>query len=200
MRSLRLRSCKRRAHSPLRLHDEARLIIGARASSHNQQTQQQIQRYLGARTLCPRTCQRATPATRRSPVHCTWPSIAPTAVPPHVIRPRLATASPRDISCETLCNRQPLLLTVFPCDTQAKSTERWVSMPCSPTRGRAHSQNDAEHLRSLTPCPVYSSLILYNTTHALRGRAWCALATRRFVRLACHVSTSVPSVCWRPCT
>merc|ERR1712195_340506 len=35
----------------------------------------------------------------------------------------------------------------------AKSTERWVSMPCSPTRGRAHSQNDAEHLRSLTPCP-----------------------------------------------
>eukprot|EP00964_Phaeocystis_antarctica_P070095 scaffold42659_cov62-Phaeocystis_antarctica.AAC.2 len=65
-------------------------------------------------------------------------------------------------------------------------------MPCSPTRGRAHSQNDAEHLRSLTPCPVYSSLILYNTTHALRGRAWCALTTRRFVRLACHVSTSVP--------
>ena len=113
MRSLRLRSCKRRAHSPLRLHGEARLILGARASSHNQQTQQQIQRYLGARTLCPRTCQRATPATRRSPVHCTWPSIAPTAVPPHVIRPRLATAGPRDISCETLCNRQPLLLTVF---------------------------------------------------------------------------------------
>ena len=109
MRSLRLSSRKRRAHSPLHLHDEARLIIGARVSSRNQQVQHQLR----APTLCIGTCRRATPATRRSPAHCTWPSIAPIAVPPHVTRPRLATAGPRDISCETLCNRQPLLLTVF---------------------------------------------------------------------------------------
>ena len=102
MRSLRLSSRKRRAHSPLHLHDEARLIIGAQGSSRNQQVQHQLR----APTLCIGTCRRATPATRRSPAHCTWPSIAPIAVPPHVTRPRLATAGPRDISCETLRIRQ----------------------------------------------------------------------------------------------
>ena len=40
----------------------------------------------------------------------------------------------------------------FPCYcTQAKSTERWVSMPYLPKIWRAHSRNGAEHLRSSTP-------------------------------------------------
>merc|ERR1711935_1085032 len=161
MRSLRLSSRKRRAHSPLHLHDEARLIIGAQGSSRNQQVQHQLR----APTLCIGTCRRATPATRRSPAHCTWLSIAPIA---------------------------------------AKSTARWVSMPYSPTSGRAHSRNGAEHLRSPTPRPVYSSsscTIPFMIPCALRACTWCAASPRDVqVRLVCHVSTSVPSVCLRACT
>ena len=106
MRYLRLSGRKRRAHSPLRLRDEARLVIGARVSSRNQQILCLRQQAVRAPMLmCPGTCRRATPATRRSTAHCTWRLIAPTAVPPDVTRPQLATAGPRDTSCETLCIR-----------------------------------------------------------------------------------------------
>ena len=50
----------------------------------------------------------------------------------------------------------------FPCYcTQAKSTERWVSMPYLPKIWRAHSRNGAEHLRSSTPRPVDSHDTLF---------------------------------------
>ena len=77
-------------------------------------------------------------------------------------------------------------------------------MPYSPTSGRAHSRNGAEHLRSPTPRPVYSSsscTIPFMIPCALRACTWCAASPRNVqVRLVCHVSTSVPSVCLRACT
>ena len=196
MRYLRLSGRKRRAHSPLRLRDEARLVIGARVSSRNQQILCLRQQAVRAPMLmCPGTCRRATPATRRSTAHCTWRLIAPTAVPPDVTRPRLATAGPRDTSCETLCDRAPLHLTVFLATARRR---RAPNAGCRCPICRRYGERTLETALSISARPHLAPWTLYPLCH-LCTTTRCTIpmmpthdsCAATLGASACHVSTSV---------
>ena len=131
----------------------------------------------------------ATAAALSSPVHCTWASIVPTAVPPHVTRTLVATASlARAAFGEIGLGKFATASSCFSCNPQVKHTERGPSRPCcklvdESSRGRARPRNGSEGF--------YTPYIMYSTSPCTRPIAWaCRKSCSLFVVRTHHTGLS----------
>ena len=109
----------------------------------------------------------ATAAALSSPVHCTWASIVPTAVPPHVTRPLVATASlVRSAFGKIGLGKFATASSCFSCHPQAKHTERGPLRPCYKLADESELERDGAPSKPFGGILHALHYVLYVTLHA----------------------------------